>query len=150
MCLWGGRGCEGMFSAYLMPTVCLCWFCCLAWQSSGSFSKGTDLDGKPGMLVLQGAQREMCWALSQRGSHPQWRGPSLQVIVEYQKEMCYSFMSKASRCSIQQGRGPCVFVFFFVCVRTLVCDAMHFQQPSILLSLRRKRERYQALLFLFN
>lgn len=73
---------------------------------------------------LQGALREMCWALSQRGSHPQWRGPSLQVIVEYEKEMCYSFLSKASRCSIQQGRDPlrafsCVhtcFVFVVPCI----------------------------------
>lgn len=71
---------------------------------------------------LQGALREMCWALSQKRSHPQHRGPSWKVIVEYQKEMCYSFLSKASRCSIQQGRGPLwafllrVHLFVFVCI----------------------------------
>lgn len=53
------------------------------------------------------------------GSHPQWRGPSLQVIVKYQKEMCYSFSSKASRCSIQQGMGlrePIFFLYVHSCL----------------------------------
>lgn len=72
---------------------------------------------------LQGAQREMCWALSQRCSHPQWREPSLQVIAEYQKEMCYSFLSKASRCSIQQGRGSYEHFFLFVFVAPCIFNS---------------------------
>lgn len=112
-----------------MPTVCLFWFCWLAWQLLGSFSKRTDLIEEPG-ASLEGALRDMCWALSQKGSHPQWRGPSLQVIVEYQKEMCYSFLSKASRCSIQQGERAFVSVFLFVHLFVLAVPCIFDSHPS--------------------
>lgn len=44
------------------------------------------------------------------------------------------------------------FFFLFLDVYTCLCLCYRAfsRQPSILLSLRRKRERYQALLFLFN
>lgn len=51
--------------------------------------------------------------------------------------MCCSFLSKASRCSIQQGREP--LWGLVVCTLVCVCGTMHFRQPSILLFLRRKK-----------
>lgn len=40
MCLFGGKGCGGMYCTYLMPAACLQWLSCLAWQSSWELLKG--------------------------------------------------------------------------------------------------------------
>ena len=71
----------------------------------------------------------MCWALVQRGFTSSVH--SLQVVVEYQKETCYSVLSKASRCSIQQGRGP-LWAFFVVvlCAHLFVVPCIFDSHPS--------------------
>lgn len=60
-----------MCVTYLMPAVCLCCFCCLSLTVVWELLKGDRSGWRARPAALQGALREMCWALSQRGSHPQ-------------------------------------------------------------------------------
>lgn len=81
----GGPGSEGMGSTYLVPTVCLCWFCWLVRQSFGSLSKGTDENGEPGPPVSRVHRGKCVGPSAMWGLLPQWRVPSLYAIVEYLK-----------------------------------------------------------------
>lgn len=120
MCLWGRGHVLYISHARCVSVSMLLLSTAVAWK----LLKGDRSGWRAGPAGLQGALREMCWAPSQRGSHPQRRGPSLQVIVEYQKETCYSFLRTASRCSIQQGRDA-LRAFFFSCVHTCLCLWYH-------------------------
>lgn len=114
---------ECMCSTYLVPTVSVS-ILLLSMTALWELLK----EERSGWATsLQGTLMEMCWATSQRGVIPSMeRGPSLQLIGEYQQEMHYSFLSKASRCSFQLRRGPfvtfvCVCVCVRVCVLAVVC-----------------------------
>lgn len=133
---------EGMCSTYLVPTVPVS-ILLLSMTALWELLK----EERSGWTTRA---MEMCWATSQRGVIPSMeRGPSLQLIGEYQQEMHYSLLSKASRCSFQLRRGPFV-TFVCVCVCACACSCLCFRQPSVLLFLRCNSERYQVLLFLFN
>lgn len=126
--VFGWRCGEGMCSTYLMPATCPRWFCCLARQLFGSRSKKKDLDGAPDPAGLRGAPGEMCWALIQRGPHPQWRGPPRQVLAEYRGRNEQRLFEEGLQMFLSAGkRGPLWHLFFCA----LVCAFPTAVHPSL-------------------
>lgn len=115
----------------------------------GASQRGTDREVQPGPPVHWGK----CVGPSASGVRsPQWRGPSLQDRVEYQKEMRHSlFWARPPDVLFIKEEGLCELSFFCGCAHWLVFVVPGIlDMPSVLFSLRRERERYQALLLLFN
>lgn len=129
---------EGMCSTYLVPTVSLL-ILLLSMTALWELLKEERSGWTTRATGLQSALMKMCWATSQRGVIPSMeRGPSLQLIAEYQQEMHYSFLSKASRCSFQLRRGPFVT---FVCVCVCVCLQLFVFSTAIYPSLPSLQQR---------
>lgn len=97
------------YPVYFTQSEFLSWLCCLAWQTFGSSSNGTDTLQWSQVQWSPGKQRKMCWAQTQR-----WSQPSEHVSIGYQKKN----FSAASRCSTECGQSVfcahCCFVWLFI------------------------------------
>lgn len=90
------RGESAGYPMYFTQSECVSWLCCLAWQTFGSSSNGTDTLQWSQVQWSPGKQRKMCWAQTQR-----WSQPSGHVSIGYQKKN----FSAASRCSTECGQS---------------------------------------------
>lgn len=99
---------------YFTQSECLSWLCCLAWQTFGSSSNGTDTLQWSQVQWSPGKQRKMCWAQTQR-----WSQPSGHVSVGYQKK----YFSAASRCSTECGQN--VFSGLSTAIRSFLSFLYH-------------------------
>lgn len=131
------RGESGGYPMYFTQSECLGWLCCLAWQTFGSSSNGTDTLQWSKVQWAPGKQRKMCWAQTQR-----WSQPSGHVSIGYQKKN----FSTASRCSTKCGQSVfCAHRVFVLVAQQLFNNHMLFfvfPLPQV--------EPHQALLFRFN
>lgn len=130
MCLFGGKGCEGMYCTYLMPAACLQWLSCLAWQSSWELLKGdrirmeSQAHRSPGWTEgnVLGPRPEGVYILSAFTASRSWIPKRKHATVFWARPPDVPFSKEEGLCEL--------FFFFVLCAHLFVVPCIFDSHPS--------------------